>query len=152
MFVSGQSINMISLFGLIMALGIVVDDAIVVGEHSSYLKTKRKLDSSKAPVVAATRMSMPVISAMLTTVAAFIPLFMVKGVIGEIIAAIPWVVCAVLVASLIECFLVLPAHLAHFDKSNKEESKFRLWFDQRFNAFQEGFFRKFVTASDIAGY
>ena len=145
MFVSGQSINMISLFGLIMALGIVVDDAIVVGEHSSYLKTKRKLDSSKAPVVAATRMSMPVISAMLTTVAAFIPLFMVKGVIGEIIAAIPWVVCAVLVASLIECFLVLPAHLAHFDKSNKEESKFRLWFDQRFNAFQEGFFRKFVT-------
>ena len=51
MFASGQSINMISLFGLIMALGIVVDDAIVVGEHSSYLKTKRHLDSSKAPVV-----------------------------------------------------------------------------------------------------
>ena len=145
MFVSGQSINMISLFGLIMALGIVVDDAIVVGEHSSYLKTKRKLNSTQAPVVAATRMSMPVISAMLTTVAAFIPLFMVKGVIGEIIAAIPWVVCAVLVASLIECFLVLPAHLAHFDKSSKEESKFRLWFDQKFNAFQEGFFRRFVT-------
>ena len=145
MFVSGQSINMISLFGLIMALGIVVDDAIVVGEHSSYLKTKRKLNSTQAPVVAATRMSMPVISAMLTTVAAFIPLFMVKGVIGEIIAAIPWVVCAVLVASLIECFLVLPAHLAHFDKSSKEESKFRLWFDEKFNAFQEGFFRRFVT-------
>ncbi len=145
MFVSGQSINMISLFGLIMALGIVVDDAIVVGEHSSYLKTKRKLNSTQAPVVAATRMSMPVISAMLTTVAAFIPLFMVKGVIGEIIAAIPWVVCAVLVASLIECFLVLPAHLAHFDKSSKEESKFRLWFDQKFNAFQEGSFRRFVT-------
>ena len=145
MFVSGQSINMISLFGLIMALGIVVDDAIVVGEHSSYLKTKRKLNSTQAPVVAATRMSMPVISAMLTTVAAFIPLFMVKGVIGEIIAAIPWVVCAVLVASLIECFLVLPAHLAHFDKSSKEESKFRLWFDQKFNAFQEGVFRRFVT-------
>ncbi|MDC0549193.1 efflux RND transporter permease subunit [Alphaproteobacteria bacterium] len=144
MFVSGQSINMISLFGLIMALGIVVDDAIVVGEHSSYLKTKRKLKSTQAPVVAATRMSMPVISAMLTTVAAFIPLFMVKGVIGEIIAAIPWVVCAVLVASLIECFLVLPAHLAHFDKSSKEESKFRLWFDQKFNAFQEGIFRRFV--------
>lgn len=144
MFVSGQSINMISLFGLIMALGIVVDDAIVVGEHSSYLKTKRKLNSAQAPVVAATRMSMPVISAMLTTVAAFIPLFMVKGVIGEIIAAIPWVVCAVLVASLIECFLVLPAHLAHFDKSSKEESKFRLWFDQKFNAFQEGIFRRFV--------
>ncbi len=145
MLVSGQSINMISLFGLIMALGIVVDDAIVVGEHSSYLKTKRRLNSSQAPVVAATRMSMPVISAMLTTVAAFIPLFMVKGVIGEIIAAIPWVVCAVLVASLIECFLVLPAHLAHFDKKTVEESKFRLWFDKKFIAFQEGTFKNFIS-------
>ena len=145
MLVSGQSINMISLFGLIMALGIVVDDAIVVGEHSSYLKTKRRLNSSQAPVVATTRMSMPVISAMLTTVAAFIPLFMVKGVIGEIIAAIPWVVCAVLVASLIECFLVLPAHLAHFDKKKVEEGKFRLWFDKRFISFQEGIFKKFIT-------
>ena len=145
MFVSGQSINMISLFGLIMALGIVVDDAIVVGEHSSYLKTKRRLNSSQAPVVAATRMSMPVISAMLTTVAAFIPLFMVKGVIGEIIAAIPWVVCAVLVASLIECFLVLPAHLAHFDKKKVEEGKFRLWFDKKFISFQEGIFKRFIT-------
>ena len=144
MLVSGQSINMISLFGLIMALGIVVDDAIVVGEHSSYLKTKRRLSSSQAPVVAATRMSMPVISAMLTTVAAFIPLFMVKGVIGEIIAAIPWVVCAVLVASLIECFLVLPAHLAHFDKKVVEEGKFRIWFDNKFMAFQEGTFKRFI--------
>ena len=144
MLVTGQSINMISLFGLIMALGIVVDDAIVVGEHTSYLKTKRKLDSSQAPVVAASRMSMPVISAMLTTVAAFIPLFMVKGVIGEIIAAIPWVVCAVLVASLIECFLVLPAHLAHFDNKNNLPGKFRFWFDNKFTYFQEGLFRKFV--------
>ena len=147
MLVSGQTINMISLFGLIMALGIVVDDAIVVGEHSSYLKNKRKLDHNKAPVVAATRMSMPVISAMLTTVAAFIPLFMVKGVIGEIIAAIPWVVCAVLVASLIECFLVLPAHLAHYDRSSKDQGRFRQWFDKKFNAFQEGVFRKFVIAT-----
>ena len=145
MFISGQSINMISLFGLIMALGIVVDDAIVVGEHSSYLKTKRHLDSSKAPVVAATRMSVPVICAMLTTVAAFIPLFMVKGVIGQIISAIPLVVCAVLVASLIECFLVLPAHLAHFDKGTKDESKFRIWFDEKFRMFQEGIFRKFIN-------
>lgn len=145
MFISGQSINMISLFGLIMALGIVVDDAIVVGEHSSYLKTKRHLDSSKAPVVAATRMSVPVICAMLTTVAAFIPLFMVKGVIGQIISAIPLVVCAVLVASLIECFLVLPAHLAHFDKRMKDESKFRIWFDEKFRMFQEGIFRKFIN-------
>ena len=147
MLISGQSINMISLFGLIMALGIVVDDAIVVGEHTSHLKNKRGLDSSKAPTVAATRMSMPVIAAMLTTVAAFVPLFMVKGVIGEIIAAIPWVVCAVLVASLIECFLVLPAHLAHFDRRKSDEGKFRIWFDKKFSSFQEGLFRNFVNST-----
>ena len=69
---------------------------------------------------------------------------MVKGVIGEIIAAIPWVVCAVLVASLIECFLVLPAHLAHFDNKNNLPGKFRSWFDNKFIYFQEGLFRKFV--------
>ena len=78
MFWFGQSINMISLFGLIMALGIVVDDAIVVGEHSAYLKSVRHLNSVDAPIVAATRMSLPVICAMLTTVGAFLPLFMIK--------------------------------------------------------------------------
>ena len=62
-------------------------------------------------------MSAPVICAMLTTVGAFLPLFLIKGIIGQIIIAIPMVICAVLIASLIECFLVLPAHLAHFDKA-----------------------------------
>ena len=89
MFFSGQSINMISLFGLIMALGIVVDDAIVVGEHSNYLRENRNLNYNDAPIVAATRMSAPVICAMLTTVGAFLPLFLIKGIIGQIIIAIP---------------------------------------------------------------
>jgi multidrug efflux pump subunit AcrB len=137
--------NMISLFGLIMALGIVVDDAIVVGEHSEYLGEKRGLNSGDAAILAAGRMGPPVISAMLTTVAAFLPLFFIKGVIGQIIVAIPAVVCAVLVASLIEVFLIMPAQTQNFDKSNKEEGKFRLWFDQKFNSFQEGIFRKFVA-------
>ena len=66
-------------------------------------------------------MGPPVVSAMLTTVAAFLPLFMIKGIIGEIIAAIPMVVVAVLIASLIEVFFILPAHLAHFVKSSKEK-------------------------------
>ena len=87
-----------------MALGIVVDDAIVIGEHAEYLKQKRNLPIQEASVLAAKRMGPPVISAMLTTVAAFLPLFMVKGIIGVIIGAIPAaVVCAVLVASLLEC-------------------------------------------------
>ena len=145
MFLSGQSINMISLFGLIMALGIVVDDAIVVGEHSAYLKSVRNLNSVDAPIVAATRMSLPVICAMLTTVGAFLPLFMIKGVIGQIISAIPLVICAVLIASLIECFLVLPAHLSHYDKKPYKPGKFRKWFDSKFDNFTNGLFKSVVT-------
>ena len=144
MYLSGQSINMISLFGLIMALGIVVDDAIVVGEHSAYLRSVRNLNHVDAPIVAATRMSLPVICAMLTTVGAFLPLFMIKGIIGQIISAIPFVICAVLVASLIECFLVLPAHLSHFDNKSSAPGKFRSWFDRKFDNFREGPFRSFI--------
>ena len=148
MLVSGQSINMISLFGLIMALGIVVDDAIVIGEHAEYLKQKRNLPIQEASVLAAKRMGPPVISAMLTTVAAFLPLFMVKGIIGVIIGAIPAVVCAVLVASLLECFFILPAHLAHYGGTKKTEpSWFRRNFDAGFNYFRDKLFYKVVEAS-----
>ncbi|MGB2097578.1 MAG: efflux RND transporter permease subunit, partial [Candidatus Puniceispirillales bacterium] len=138
-----QTINMISLFGLIMALGIVVDDAIVIGEHAEHLRQNRGLSMHKAAAMSVTRMGPPVVSAMLTTVAAFLPLFMIKGIIGEIIAAIPMVVVAVLIASLIEVFFILPAHLAHFVKSPKEKtSGFRYHFDHQFNRFRNGPFRR----------
>ena len=90
-------------------------------------------------------MSLPVICAMLTTVGAFLPLFMIKGVIGQIISAIPLVICAVLVASLIECFLVLPAHLSHYDKKKYSPGRFRSWFDKSFDSFKEGTFKSFIT-------
>ena len=76
MLFANQTINMISLFGLIMALGIVVDDAIVIGEHSEYLRKRRKLSMHDAAILAANRMSAPVICAMLTTVAAFLHLYL----------------------------------------------------------------------------
>ena len=146
MLAMGQTINMISLFGLIMALGIVVDDAIVIGEHAEYLRQKRGLPMDQAAGIAATRMGPPVVSAMLTTVAAFLPLFTIKGIIGEIISAIPMVVVAVLIASLIEVFFILPAHLAHFGGSkNTEKPGFRSWFDRQFNAFRDGPFRRTVA-------
>ena len=147
MLASGQSINMISLFGLIMALGIVVDDAIVIGEHAEHLRQRRGVSLDHAAAVAATRMGPPVVSAMLTTVAAFLPLFTVKGIIGEIISAIPMVVVAVLIASLLEVFLILPAHLAHFCGGDKPPSRFRRNFDSGFNWFKEGPFRWLVTLS-----
>ena len=145
MLVMGQSINMISLFGLIMALGIVVDDAIVIGEHTEYLNQQRGLPFSQAAAVAATRMGPPVVCAMLTTVAAFLPLFTVKGIIGEIIVAIPLVVVAVLIASLFEVFFILPSHLAHSGKQvSSEPSGFRRGFDRVFNGFRDGGFRRAV--------
>ena len=113
MYAAGFTINMISLFALIITLGIVVDDAIVVGEHAD--ARARKL--LEAPVVAAEtaarRMAMPVFSATLTTVIAFFGLTSIGGRFGEMITDIPWTVIFVLIASLIECFLILPHHMAH---------------------------------------
>jgi multidrug efflux pump subunit AcrB len=145
MFATGQTINMISLFGLIMALGIVVDDAIVIGEHAEYLRVRRNLPIEEAAILSAKRMGPPVISAMLTTVAAFLPLFTIKGIIGVIISAIPAVVCAVLVASLIEVFFILPAHLAHHGASKSSQpSWFRRNFDKGFNFFRDRIFSRLV--------
>jgi multidrug efflux pump subunit AcrB len=108
----GQTINMISLFALIMMLGIIVDDAIVVGEHTA---TRFSLGDGpyEAAENGAGRMMVPVFAAMITTAAAFGPILLVRDTIGQIMGVMPIVVLAVLVASLIECFLILPGHLAH---------------------------------------
>ena len=112
MLATGQSINMISLFGLIMALGIVVDDAIVVGEHAEY-RRRTGLGRFDSAVAGARRMAAPVVCAALTTMCSFLPLILIGGIIGQVIAAIPLVIVAVLLASLLECFYVLPGHLSH---------------------------------------
>ena len=113
MYAGGLTINMISLFGLIITLGIVVDDAIVVGEHADH----RYRIYGEAPQVAAEnaarRMAMPVFAATLTTVIAFFGLIAVGGRFGDLIRDIPFTVIAVLLASLVECFLILPHHMAH---------------------------------------
>ncbi|MCD1626207.1 MAG: efflux RND transporter permease subunit [Paracoccaceae bacterium] len=112
MYAFGLTLNMISLFGLIITLGLVVDDAIVVGEHAD---ARHRL--GEAPVVAAEnaarRMAMPVLAAMLTTVIAFFGLVVIGGRMGSLISDIPFTVIAVLAASLVECFLILPNHMAH---------------------------------------
>lgn len=112
MWLFGQSINMVSLFGIIMAIGIVVDDAIVVGEHSEALH-RRGYDNKLAAEAGARRMTTPVFCGALTTIAAFLPLLLVSDVIGSMIRTIPLVVISVIVASLIECFLVMPGHMRH---------------------------------------
>ncbi|MGR3322161.1 MAG: efflux RND transporter permease subunit, partial [Pseudooceanicola sp.] len=113
MYLGGLTLNMISLFALIITLGIVVDDAIVVGEHAD----ARFRRYGEAPVVAAEnaalRMALPVFSATLTTIIAFFGLAAIGGRFGEMIQDIPFTVIAVLAASLVECFLILPRHMSH---------------------------------------
>ncbi len=112
MFVFGETINMFSLFALIMMLGVIVDDAIVVGEH-----TDTRLAMGDDPTTAAENgvgaMFMPVTAALVTTIAAFAPLFMISGGMGQIMSVLPMVVIAVAIASIIECFFILPGHLSH---------------------------------------
>jgi len=147
MYASGQSINMISMFALIMMLGIIVDDAIVVGEHTA---TRQLLGDNRVEAAerGATRMLLPVIAATLTTQAAFFPIFLIRGRIGDVMGAIPLVVFAVLIASLIECFLILPGHLRHgFGKRPKEPSRFRKAFDRGLMSLRDGPYRRLVETA-----
>ena len=113
MWAAGLTINMISLFALIITLGIVVDDAIVVGEHADFRARTLGEPPHVAAETAAQRMFAPVFSATLTTVIAFWSLVVIGGRFGTLIADIPFTVIAVLLASLVECFLILPRHMAH---------------------------------------
>ncbi len=107
----GVSVNMISLFAFIVVLGIVVDDAIVVGENVfNYLE--RGMKPLDAAIRGVREMAMPVTFAIITTVAAFAPLLFVAGQMGKVMRQIPLVVIMVLLMSLVEALLILPAHLS----------------------------------------
>ncbi len=139
MWVSGQTINMFSLFALILVLGIIVDDAIVVGEHAATLRS-RGLPAPQAAQLGALRMLAPVLAATLTTIAAFLPTFFFGGRIGDMLTALPLVVVAALLASLVECFLILPAHLRHALKGQGRQWRLRRLFDRGFARFRDGIF------------
>ena len=115
MAVLGVSINLMSLFAFILAVGIVVDDAIVVGENI-YAERERGTRGVVASIRGARRVTRPVIFAVLTTVVAFCPLFFIPSSIGRIIGQIPIIVISVLLFSLIESLLVLPNHLSHLPR------------------------------------
>ena len=144
MWATGQSINMVSMFGLIMMLGIIVDDAIVVGEHTAYLE-ERGVPRQEAAERGALRMFAPVTAATLTTAAAFLPIFFIGDRMGDIMRGIPLVVLAALAASLIECFLILPGHLSHGRNSSRQPSRVRRAIDGGFNWFRDRPFRQIVT-------
>jgi multidrug efflux pump subunit AcrB len=135
MYVAGITINMISLFALIITLGIVVDDAIVVGEHADF----RARQLGESPVVAAERaaqrMFSPVFSATLTTVIAFFGLVVISGRFGDLISDIPYTVIVVLIASLVECFLILPHHLS----KSMDHGRKGAWYDAPSRFVNRGF-------------
>jgi multidrug efflux pump subunit AcrB len=119
MWAVGATINMISLFGLIMVLGIIVDDAIVVGE-AIYVARRRGAAPMQAAVEGVMEVGMPVIAAVATSIVAFVPLMYIGGIMGKFISILPVVVIACLAISLVECLVLLPAHLSHLPDFNKE--------------------------------
>ena len=136
------SINMITLFAFIIALGIVVDDAIVVGENI-YRYQQQGYPRMKAAVLGVREMAMPVTFAVLTNIITFLPLLFVPGIMGKIFYSIPIVVIAIFSISLIESLLVLPAHLAHLSRKN---SKGLLgWVEKRQKAFSDWFQKTVAT-------
>jgi multidrug efflux pump subunit AcrB len=108
----GCTINMLSMFGLIMVLGLIVDDAIVIGE-SIYAKRQAGESCIDAAINGTSEVALPVVAAVLTTIVAFLPLFFIGGVMGKFIRQIPIPVIAALSFSLIEGLFILPVHLRH---------------------------------------
>jgi len=148
----GGSLNMISMFGFIVVLGLVVDDAIVIGEN---VYTHRRLgkDPFRAAVDGVREVSVPVILAVTTTVFAFFPLAVVEGIMGKFLGMIPIVVISVLVISLVEGLMILPAHLTTVKKLHSPESggmsglqsRFSLWFEHFVDTVYRPFLEKALS-------
>ncbi|MGC1481346.1 MAG: efflux RND transporter permease subunit, partial [Chthoniobacterales bacterium] len=136
------SINMISMFAFIVALGIVVDDAIVAGENI-YEARERGLSNFDAAVIGARGVALPIAFSILTNVVAFLPLLFVPGVFGKIWSVIPIVVITVFLISWLESLLILPCHLAYTRSRPGNPIAARL------HALQQAFSRKFRTFIDV---
>ncbi|HEY3246475.1 MAG TPA: efflux RND transporter permease subunit [Phycisphaerae bacterium] len=130
MYLCGATINMITLFGLMMVAGMIVDDSNVIAE--AVLARLKKGESPQLAAVNATvSIATPVIGSVAAVVAAFVPLFFVSGVMGNFISGLPLVIIAALSVSLLEAFLVLPAHLSHVGRElnprGSRLDRLRLW-------------------------
>ena len=132
----GVSLNMISLFAFIIALGIVVDDAIIIGENVYHYR-QEGYPALTAAVKGAQEMAVPVTFSILTNIATFMPLFFMPGQMGKIFFMIPTVVIVVFLLSLMESLFVLPQHLAHIGEEPK--SKIFQWLHEKQQQFSHAF-------------
>lgn len=142
--VFGISINILSLFAFIMVLGIVVDDAIVIGE-SSYTEIEKSGGGVESTVRGAKRVATPATFGVLTTIAVFAPFTFSSGPEGTFFYIIAMVVIACLVFSLIESKLILPAHIAHTNFKPVSETSWRSRFNRRFFGFVNGPYKRFIS-------
>ena len=115
MYAMGITINMMSLLALILCLGVVVDDAIIIIENI-YRHMEEGMPRRRAAIVGTQEVFWPVVSSTLTSWAAFLPLLLMQGILGQFFAIIPKVVVAALAASLIEAMFILPSHMSDFGK------------------------------------
>ena len=126
----GLSINLITMFGLILVLGMVVDDGIIISENT-YRYIEKGLPPKEAAIKGTSEVILPVLATIFTTIAALSPLMFMKGLIGRFVKYIPFVAIIALSASLIEAFIILPSHLADFAHPIKKEANGkseRKWF------------------------
>jgi len=132
----GLSINLISMFALILVLGMLVDDSIIVSEHF-YQKIEKGMPPKLAAKEAAYETVKPVFATVITTMVAFGALFFMGGIMGKFLWSVPAVVIVCLFASLLECFFILPSHLADFCYITKEEITERVprWYDKMYDIY-----------------
>lgn len=130
---AGMTLNLISMMGFIMVLGMLVDDAIIIGENITH-HMEKGLNPIQAAVTGATELIGPVTTTILTTVAAFLPMMFMSGIIGKFVIAIPIVVITLLILSWLESFLILPSHVAHVTNANKHPKE-KVWLQNLENAY-----------------
>ncbi len=140
MYIFGLSINLISMFALILVLGMLVDDSIIVAEHY-YKQLEKGLAPKDAALKAAHDTIKPIIATVLTTIIAFGSMFFLEGIMGEFLWMIPLIVIICLMSSLFECFFILPSHLNDFVRL-KDDKKEGRWYDTII-----AYYRKILNAS-----
>lgn len=148
----GITINQLTLFGFILAIGIVVDDAIVVGENIHGTWRNQGVTPKEAAHIGVLRVSTPVLFSVTTTIVAFVPLLFLPGTFGQFLGPIAAVVIFVLILSLFDSFFILPRHLAHLRTEPPRRfsprhiaDPFRNWFASRLRRFTHNHMRRYIT-------
>lgn len=123
---TGRSLNGNSLFGLVLVLGVIVDDAIIIVENC-YRHVQMGKDWVRAAIEGTEEVALPVLSATMTTLAAFLPLMMLPGIVGDFLRIIPITVSLALLASLVEAFVILPVHFAEWPGKHLRGAREKPW-------------------------